>query len=320
MEEATKKVLRESHRAIYGYKSTLSKNEALEKLEHLSERKEPVAMLLLGHALWEGISDSPDINRAFCLTSEAAATGYSSAMTFLGAMHMVGAGCRKDFDEALKWYRLGREAEDGCDLLSPRLRKAGLMCYEFRDSFSLRINDRNLEAPVDVLEKLNHWRLDLKARFIDAQQEILSRNPGIWDITSPWDLPFKGYIGGSYLRVSGENTIEKIGYREDFVGVKSEFWMSWSDFPDAGSPIELGQLSELQGISESDVSGIRKAYLGRPSPPRQPLWKRLKEAISPSVPSQNAQDKFEILMIDSPVHREVSLSCAGDEIYSSYKD
>lgn len=302
--------------SLYGYHTALSKSDALKNLERLADKKIPTAMHLLGHALWEVVEDSADVDRAFVLISEAAAMGLPSAMASLGAMYMVGAGCKRSFEEALKWYQRSENAWDGWDEFAPRLGRVGLRDYEFRSSFSLKINDRNLRAPVHVLENLNQWQLALKAAFIDAQLAILSEKKSFGGVTNRWDLPFKGHVGGERLFVFGSEKIEKIGFREDWLGVKSEFWMSWSEFPDAGKPVGLAELTSLAEPFEIDAPRIREAYLAQRDPSRKSSWRKFLQVLGRPFAARNTGEYFELCLNRSPVHHEISLRCAGVEIYS----
>jgi hypothetical protein len=66
-------------------------------------------------------------------------------------------------------------------------------------------------------------------------------------------------LEGVAYAYSGSKYIEKIGFREEWIG--SEFWVRWSDFSGAGLPINFGDLTSLDNLPAEEVAGIRNAYL-----------------------------------------------------------
>ena len=160
--ESISEALSEIRGAIYSDVGGLVEIKAVEKLKLLADQKVPEAMHQLGQLLWEGVAVHADVEKAFRNISEAVAVGHSPAMTSLGAMSMVGAGCERNFATALNWYRRRSETWDGMSDI--RIGRVGLTDYEFRSAFSLEINSRRLEAPDSVLERFNHWRLESKAK------------------------------------------------------------------------------------------------------------------------------------------------------------
>ncbi len=301
---------------IYSDVGGLAEIKAVEKLEQLANQKVPEAMHQLGQLLWEGVAVYADEEKAFRYISEAVAMGYSPAMTSLGAMCMVGAGCEKSFAAALNWYCRRRETWDG--MPSIRIGRVGLNDNEFRSEFSLELNGRRLVAPDSVLERFNHWRLESKAKFIDKQSAILEKDPNALGGVSKRHLPFKGYIGGSCLRISGSKEIEKIGFREDSIG--SEFWIRWSEFSGAGLPIGFGDLTSLDSLPLDEVEGIRNAYITQINSKHQGLIEKFSARMGLSSTRPELQEEFELQLIGSSVHRETKLLCAGVEVFSKYED
>lgn len=314
--ESISEVLSAIRGTIYSNAGSLAEIKAVEKLEQLADQKVPEAMHQLGQLLWEGVVVQADERKAFRYISEAVAMGHSPAMTSLAAMCMVGAGCEKSFAAALNWYRRRRETWDGTP--SVRIGRVGLNDNEFRSEFSLELNGRQLVAPDSVLERFNHWRLESKARFIDKQSVILEKDPNALGGVSKRQLPFKGYIGGSCLRISGSKEIEKIGFREDLIG--SEFWIRWSEFSGAGLPIGFGDLTSLGGLPLDEVEGIRDAYITQINSKHQGLIEKISARMGLSSSRPKLLDEFELQLIGSSVHRETKLLCAGVEVFSNYED
>ena len=300
---------------IYSDVGGLAETKAVEKLEQLADQKVPEAMHLLGQLLWEGVAFQADVEKAFLYISEAVEMGYSPAMTSLGAMYMTGAGCEQSFASALNWYRRRAETRDSFSLT--RMGRVGLGEFEFRSEFGLELNGRRLVASDPVLEKFNHWRLEVKAKFIDRQSAILERNPDALGGISKRKLPYYGAIGGSCLRISGSKNIEKIGFREEWVG--SEFWVRWSDFSEAGLPINFGDLTSLDNLPAEEVAGIRNAYLTQINSKPLGLIEQFSAQIGLSSIAPEP-DEFELQLIGSSVHRETKLLCAGVEVFSKYED
>jgi hypothetical protein len=315
--ESISEVLSAIQGTIYSDVGGLAEIKAVEKLEQLADQKVPEAIHQLGQLLWEGVAVHADEEKAFRYISEAVALGHSPAMTSLGAMCMVGAGCDKNFAAALNLYHRRRETWDG--MPSIRIGRVGLNDNEFRSEFSLEMNGRRLVAPDSVLEKFNHWRLESKAKFIDKQSATLEKNPNALGGVSKRQLPFKGYIGGSCLRITGSKQIEKIGFREELIG--SEFWISWSEFSGAGVPISLGDLTSLNSLPLDEVEGIRNAYATHVKSKRHRsiIAKFLARLNLPSIRPE-PQYEFELQLIGSSVHRETKLLCAGNEVFSKYED
>jgi hypothetical protein len=314
--ESISKALSAIRGTIYSDVGGLAEIKAVEKLQRLSDQKVPEALHQLGQLLWEGIAVQADEGKAFRYISEAVSMGHSPAMTSLGAMYMVGAGCEKSFAAALNWYRRGRETWD--KMPSIQFGRVGLNKYEFRSEFNLELNGRRLVAPDSVLERFNHWRLESKAKFIDKQSATLEKNPNALGGVSKRQLPFKGYIGGSCFRISGAKHIEKIGFREELIG--SEFWVNWSEFLGAGLPISFGDLTSLDNLPTDEVQGIRNAYITQINSKHQGLIEKILAQLGlPSIfPEQ--EEEFELQLIESSVHRETKLLCAGVEVFSKYED
>ena len=313
--EIIPEALSEIRRIIYRNLGGQAEIKAIEKLEQLADQKVPEAMHLLGQLLWEGIAIQADVGKAFRYISEAVEMGHSPAMTSLGGMYMVGAGCEKSFAAAIKWHRL--RAETWNTSAPIRIGRVGLGDYEFRSEFSLELNGRRLMAPDSVLEKLNHWRLEVKTKYIDKQSAILEKNPDALGGVSKRVLPFKGAIGGSCLRIFGSKYIEKIGFREEWIG--SEFYIRWSEFSGAGLPVSFGDLTSLYNLPAEEVEGIRNAYIRQINSKPQGLIENFsaRTCFSSILPEQ---DEFELQLIGSSVHRETKLLCAGVEVFSKYED
>lgn len=170
-----------------------------------------------------------------------------------------------------------------------------------------------------MLERFNHWRLESKAKFIDKQSATLEKDPNALGGVSKRQLPFKGYIGGSCLRISGSKHIEKIGFREELIG--SEFWISWSEFSGSGVPISLGDLTSLDCLPLDEVEGIRNAYITQIKSKRhRGLIEKFSARLSLSSIRQEREEEFELQLIGSSVHRETKLLSAGVEVFAKYED
>ena len=157
----------------------------------------------------------------------------------------------------------------------------------------------------------------MKTKYIDKQSAILEKNPDALGGVSKRVLPFKGAIGGSCLRIFGSKYIEKIGFREEWVG--SEFWVRWSDFSEAGLPINFGDLTSLDNLPAEEVAGIRNAYLTQINSKPLGLIEQFSAQIGLSSIAPEP-DEFELQLIGSSVHRETKLLCAGVEVFSKYED
>ncbi len=226
----------------------------------------------LGQWLWEGIVAEQDIDKAFGLISRSAQMEYSYAMESLGAMYLVGAGCDRNFETALYWYKRSKETSQYCYAFWPSaIGKVSLGAYEFVSEFSVEINGASFEASNEFLERLNLRRHELRARLIDKQLAMIEATPKFWGkIMNRWSLPFQGAISGCSLIFSGNEIIDQIGWSD---GWNDVIWIEMSELSGAGSPCSYGELRSFSVNNSGDkvnldnavCDAIRDAYIGRNS-------------------------------------------------------
>lgn len=260
---------------LYHHPSEAKDAAALPALLELAHAKRyPAALHLLGQMYWEGIAVEPDLDRAFALVSEAVDAGHRPAMDSLASMHLVGAGCPRNFAEALRWHRRLRDESGTTTDLWQRVHigAVGLDKYQFVDALEIELNDQRLVAEDALLERINLALLDLKGTAVRLQSEEIARNPGAYGNVGPRQLPCAGVSGpatASHL-LCGEATIDHFGLRDGWSGATRLFPLR--DFHGVGAPVGFDRLERISILASGsrsaeldgrEIAAIRQAFARR---------------------------------------------------------
>jgi len=241
--------------------------EDSEFLIEQSLTQNPEATLIAGLIIFNEAQSTLTEQIAFGYIKRSAESGFAPAMIFLANLYLEGAVCTADHSSALYW--LERHIEKGAPYYELKIFPYMLQWFEFRRGLEISFNGKKYKTGEGEIKSLNIWSLKCKKRIYEKQLHAINENPDAFGGgKTRTDLPLKGSIGGTFIKLAGPDAFEELIFDNPVLAsslslplVSLGFNSNELPSPSNLETLTFGTPSCSPAMSIETCKSIREAYL-----------------------------------------------------------